>query len=269
MQRTWSKGVEIAFEDADGPDPALVLIHPACSNRSHYSQVLASLRGRYRAITLDLRGHGDSGAPAEGYRIDDFADDVIAVCREAGVERAVICGHSMAGVVGLTVAAREPELAAGVVLLDSTVLMPEPIRTQALATFVPALEGPRWLDALRGYFDGRMFGPYDPPEVKARVLEQLAVVPPQMLPEMFRDIFMSDYADVLVNARCPVLSIHAWIPADLERLRELRPDALVAEVIGSGHFLALVIPDQVASILDRFVTILPTAAGQMVERSVV
>jgi pimeloyl-ACP methyl ester carboxylesterase len=269
MQRTWSKGVEIAFEDTDGADPALIFIHPACSNRSHYGAVLASLGGRHRAITLDLRGHGDSGAPAEGYRIDDFANDVIAVCREARVERAVFCGHSMAGAVGLTAAAREPELAAGVVLLDSTVLMPEPVRRQSLATFVPALEGPGWLDALRGYFSEYMFGPYDPPEVKARILEQLAAVPAHVPAPMFRDIFRSDHADVLVDTRCPVLSIHGWIPTDLDRFKQLRPDAFLAEVIGSGHFLALVVPDQVAALLERFLAILPMAAGHMIEGSVV
>ncbi len=89
--------------------------------------------------------------PAGGIGIDEFADDVLAVCREAGVERAVYCGHSMGGAVGLKAAILDPSIAAGVAMLDGAVLLPEPIRRQSLETLVPALDGPRWLEALRGY----------------------------------------------------------------------------------------------------------------------
>jgi hypothetical protein len=51
--------------------------------------------------------------------------------------------------------------------------------------------------------------------------------------------------------------IHAKTPVDLERLRRLRPEALVGSVVGSGHYVALVVPDQVSAMLERFVTILP------------
>jgi len=47
------------------------------------------------------------------------------------------------------------------------------------------------------------------------------------------------------------------MPADLDRLMQLRPDAIVAAVAGSGHFMALVVPDQVSAMLDRFLAILP------------
>jgi len=51
------------------------------------------------------------------------------------------------------------------------------------------------------------------------------------------------------------------VPADLERLKQLRPDAIIAAVAGSGHFLTLVVPDQVNAMLDRFLTVLPMAAS--------
>jgi hypothetical protein len=141
------------------------------------------------------------------------------------------------------------------------VLLPEPIRRQSLETLVPALAGPHWLDALRGYFGERMFGPFDPPDVKARIIERLALTRPEVAVPLFRDIFSHDFADAVRDAPCPLLYVHSRIPADLGRLRELRPDALIASVVGSGHFVALVVPDQVAVMLERFITILPLAAG--------
>jgi pimeloyl-ACP methyl ester carboxylesterase len=88
-------------------------------------------------------------------------------------------------------------------------------------------------------------------------MEELAVIPRHMPAPMMREIFSSDFSDELLAARCPVLFVHARIPADLERLKQLRPDAILASVAASGHFLALVVPDQVSAILQRFVAILP------------
>jgi len=45
------------------------------------------------------------------------------------------------------------------------------------------------------------------------------------------------------------------VPAELDRLRRLRPDAIVASVAGSGHFMAQVVPEQVNAMLDRFMAI--------------
>ncbi len=88
LKRVSSDGIEIVFEDTGHDEPALVLIHPAFSNRSHFAPLIAHLPKRHRVIALDLRGHGESGVPRHGFRIATFAQDVLAVCREARAERA-------------------------------------------------------------------------------------------------------------------------------------------------------------------------------------
>src|SRR6476646_4951034 len=120
MKRQARSGtVDIVFEDIGHLEPALILIHPAASDRSHYAELVSHLGDR-RVIRLDLRGHGESGAPAGEVGIDAFAQDVLAVCREAGVERSVYCGHSMGGAVALVAAALDRSRAAGVAMLDAT-----------------------------------------------------------------------------------------------------------------------------------------------------
>jgi len=46
--------------------------------------------------------------------------------------------------------------------------------------------------------------------------------------------------------------VHAKVPADLRRLQEVRPDAMVGRVVGSGHFLTLSAANQLNAMLDRF-----------------
>lgn len=267
MPRVLSRGVEIAYEEAGRGDPAVVLIHPPFGNRSHFAGMIGHLAKQHRVIALDLRGCGESGVPADGFSMRDFADDVRAVCQACSVDRAVLCGHSLGGTVALEVATLEPELVAGVALLDAVVLFPEPLRRQVLDGLVPALAGPGWQQALRGFFVDRMFGPFDPPEVRARIIHEIATLPSQLPAAVMRDGMSSDSSDRIAAARCPLLFVHARVPADLERLKQLRPDAIVATVAASGHFLTLIVPDQVNAMLDRFLAILPIAAAQRVAES--
>ena len=259
MKRALSEGVEIAYDDAGRGEPAIILIHAPFGRRSHFVAQFDHLAKRRRVIALDLRGCGDSGTPSEGFRVIDFAEDVRAVARAAGVTRAVLCGHSLGGTIALEVAVLDSSLAAGVALLDAVVLFPEAVRRQVLDQFVPSLKGPGWLDALRGYVAGRMFGRFDPPDLRARVEQDIATLPAHMPAALMQDAMSSDFSDRLAAARCPLLFVHAQVPADLARLSELRPDAIVASVAASGHFLTLVVPDQVNAMIDRFLAVLPSA----------
>lgn len=249
--RASASGVRIAYESAGTGAPALVFIHGVLEDRTYFAPQAAHFSGRRQVVTLDLRGHGESGGVAE-VALEDFVADVIAVAEEADLQGAVLCGHSMSGAVALKVAVERPDLVRGVVLLDGTVLFPEPVRQAALDKLVPALGTDRWLEVLRAYFRGTILSPGDPPDLARSVMAAVEQAHPQFVQSFFNSLMASDYADAVQSARCPLLYIHAKAPTDLQRLRELRPDAMVGQVIGSGHYLMLSAADQVNAMLERF-----------------
>src|SRR5947209_5751949 len=83
--------LHIAFDDVGSGEPVVVLLHGLFGNRTYYAAQTRHLALRHRVLSIDLRGHGESGVPDEGYDLDALADDVIRVCDEAGVSRAVFC----------------------------------------------------------------------------------------------------------------------------------------------------------------------------------
>ena len=67
-----------------------------------------ALAERFRVVTYDTRGHGDSPAPPGPYTLDDLVDDLVALLDEVGAERAHVAGLSLGGMTAMRLAAREP-----------------------------------------------------------------------------------------------------------------------------------------------------------------
>jgi pimeloyl-ACP methyl ester carboxylesterase len=91
-----SNGISLHYAH-QGPasGPALVLLHGFTDSWFSFSRVLPLLPPELRVIAPDLRGHGDSERPADGYRTTDLAGDVIGLMDALGIRKAVIVGHCL------------------------------------------------------------------------------------------------------------------------------------------------------------------------------
>jgi pimeloyl-ACP methyl ester carboxylesterase len=109
--------------DVVGPAnaPTLLFLHGSGQTRQSWGTALkqAAQRG-YRAISLDLRGHGDSDWSPDGkYTLDSFAADVRQAIDYMGGEP-IIVGASLGGIVGLLIAAAPSPPMRALVLVDIT-----------------------------------------------------------------------------------------------------------------------------------------------------
>jgi pimeloyl-ACP methyl ester carboxylesterase len=98
--------------------PVVVLLPGPTDSWRSYEPVLRWLPLSLRSIAVSPRGHGDSDKPASGYRVEDFAADVVPLLDGLGIERAVVAGHSGSCLVARRVAIDAPERVAGLVLED-------------------------------------------------------------------------------------------------------------------------------------------------------
>jgi 3-oxoadipate enol-lactonase len=94
----------------DGPAgaPVVVLSNSLGATRSMWDPQVPALAERYRVVTYDTRGHGDSPAPAGPYSLDDLVDDLVALLDTVGAARAHVAGLSLGGMTAMRLAAREP-----------------------------------------------------------------------------------------------------------------------------------------------------------------
>jgi aminoacrylate hydrolase len=86
---------------------------------SFWRSQVAFFKSRFRIITIDQRGAGASALSREDYSLDQMTEDVRIVMDAAGIETAVLVGHSTGGAIAQTLAVQDPARVSGM-LLSST-----------------------------------------------------------------------------------------------------------------------------------------------------
>ncbi len=129
-------GVRLVYDERGPSDrPALVLLHGFTADRRMWNPVAVALEKRHRLLIPDLRGHGESDAPADiaSYTMEGYAADVAALMDHAGIARAHVCGSSFGGMIAL----------------EFAVTWPERVETLVLSDASPAYERPDYDEAFR------------------------------------------------------------------------------------------------------------------------
>jgi pimeloyl-ACP methyl ester carboxylesterase len=104
---------------AGSSQPPYLLVHGLSSNARLWDGVAEVLAAAGHPVhAVDLRSHGESDAPSDGYDTQTAADDVAKVCAGLGLSPAVVAGQSWGGNVIVRFAAQHPERVAGVALVD-------------------------------------------------------------------------------------------------------------------------------------------------------
>lgn len=254
MPEVTRDGVRLFCEEAGAGEPAIVFVHGWCCDRGHHAPQVSHFSTRHRCVSVDLRGHGDSDKPADGYSIPTFAEDVAAICTELGLQRPVIVGHSMGGAIVLSLAARHPDLPSAIVMLDGAVFPPDALLDRA-GQVGDALESDGYLEPLSDIVHG-MFMATDDEELHTRVAEGMLATPAHVMRGEWRALWRNDYISDAARCTAPAMYIGSHAPvADMVKLRAAMPDAILAQTAGAGHFHQLVVPEQVNAMIERFLAI--------------
>jgi pimeloyl-ACP methyl ester carboxylesterase len=182
-----------------------------------------------------------------------FADDLAWLCQQIGISAPVVVGHSMGSVVALELTARDPQLAAALVLVDPPpVTAKSPELRGVLAGLVAGIAGPEH-DAVRRSMVNGMFLPTSDPALKARVIAEMAAAPQHVAASAI-DAALTWEGDAVLRAlTIPTLFIGAERPSyDAAALCALSPNIVTGQTVGAGHFNQLEVPEQVNAMIERF-----------------
>jgi pimeloyl-ACP methyl ester carboxylesterase len=257
------------LEWGEADAPPIVCVHGYTGSADAFNALTRHLRDRFHILALDVRGHGESAWSEPGaYRYADQASDLVEFAKQLGLDKFVLIGTSMGGIIAMTYAAEHAERLSGLVIND---IGPDPeagtqritqmvgSRPEEFATLEEAMAYRRSaspilaargaedqrelaLGVLRQRPDGKWGWKMDPAYIRQRVEHGAPARPPlwpvlQALPCPTQVVWGTD-SDVLSEAQA-------------RRMVEALPRGELVRVPGIGHAPTLVEPVVLAA-LDRF-----------------
>jgi pimeloyl-ACP methyl ester carboxylesterase len=267
-------GLELYYRDYAGdPAKAPVLYLPGLTrNSADFDRSARLIAPGRRVISTDQRGRGRSQYDVNwlNYHPGTYVDDMWMLLRELGIDRVVVIGTSLGGVMAMVMASMRPQQLAGVVLNDIGPEL-EIIGSRRIQSYVgathdipswdeavahvkqtfsgvyPDLTDDRWREFARNSFqddgNGRVRYAYDP-----KIAELMRLLPYGAMPPMW-------YAYASLRS-IPTLAIRGGLsdllsPAIFERMRREKPDLQQLNVPNRGH-APLLHESQCREAIERF-----------------
>ncbi len=102
-----------------GEGEPILLHHGYTAARDNWLPVAERLKNEYQVTVVECRGCGESEHTQDGYNLNQYAEDAIALMRELGHARFTFAGHSMGGGVGMALAINFPDVLERLILVGS------------------------------------------------------------------------------------------------------------------------------------------------------
>lgn len=260
-------GVELFYEDI-GRGPPLLFHHGYTASRESWEFLISRLADRYRCLPFDCRGAGDSARPQDGYTVQQYADDALALAAALGLDRFTFIGHSMGGAVGFHLAVHHPGHLQNLILIaptpaDGGELSPE----DRQARLAPWYARDREL-----LIQQRLLGSARPPDratAERRTDRALSVSEGHLLGSL-DSMEAQRLADRLPEVHTPTLIVaaaaDALLPHNLADFQRL-PNASLHVFSRVGHGIPSEVPAALARVIPDFLAHGVVTVGTLLERA--
>lgn len=221
----------------------IVLLHGiGFSGRGFARQSASFAKAGYKVLTPDLPGHGGREAVLR-MDFDDLAGEIEALLDAGKIEKPVLAGHSMGGMIAQVMLRRRPEAYAAAVLIGTSPAFGNPdgeAQKKFIADRLAPLDEGRTLSELAAGIVDDMMGPAPDSAGRALAIEFVGATPASSYRAAWLCLRSFDARADLARIRCPVLCMAGEHdrnapPAVSEKMAAKIPNAAFVCLPGLGH----------------------------------
>jgi len=258
QEKVTTNGISLAVQRSGSGFP-LVLIHGLASSMGLWASLDQSQLAGVETISYDLRGHGASERVAGAHTLAKHVADLKALLVALSISKAVFAGHSLGGMIALELAASNPEIVAGLAILDSTAGFPQETRN-----FFFELASSASFNGMSAITEKLLQLSFSPhfietnPKVVATIRKGMLASDASSIAAAARLVAKADLHARLASVQCPTIVLvgaqdQLAPPALSQELASGIKDAELHVVPESGHALPVEQPQQVTAMLATFV----------------
>jgi len=262
MPTTHVNGAQLYYEEHGAGPETIVFAHGLFWSGEMFAAQVAALQDRYRCVTFDFRGQGQSEMTRDGYDMETLAEDAAALIRQLGLAPCHFAGLSMGGFIGMRLALRQPELLRSLILLETSA-DPEPAENLPSYRKLLTVAQVIGLHPVAGRVMPTMFGQTfmrDPARAQQRAEWQARLAGnrrPGILNATRGVLDRVGVADQLDQIRTPTLIIVgdedvATKPDRAQRMAERIPGARLVTIPHAGHTSTVEEPAAVTAAIEAF-----------------
>lgn len=237
-------------------DVSLVFVHGWSCDSRYWKYQVPEFAKKYKVVTIDLAGYGNSEQSRKTYTLEAFGQDVKAVVEDVNAGKAILIGHSMSGEIVAEAARLMPDRVIGIIGADSIqnveATMPADMFKQMVDGFEKDFKGEV------EKFVGTMLGSNIKPELKKWIIDDMSCEPPHVAISTFKEYVMKfenkGIAKIFKEVKVPVRCVNAdlW-PTDAETNRRYMSSFEVTIIKDCGHFVMLERPKEFNKNLEKYV----------------
>jgi pimeloyl-ACP methyl ester carboxylesterase len=238
---------------------AIVFVHCWSGNLGFWGQQIPAFADKARLVLIDLPGHGQSDKPHTDYTMEFFADAVLAVMKDAHVDKATLVGHSMGVPVICSLYKQAPKRVAALVAVDGPLRRPKMTPEQA-DQFMGRFRNLDYREQTRQFL-GTMFPVPGTEALRDRVISEILETPQYVMLGAMYGMFGANQPDWDPrHVNVPVLVINApnpmWTDEYKDYVHSLSRQTDYRVIDGVGHWVMLEKPAEfnatLADMLQKF-----------------
>jgi 3-oxoadipate enol-lactonase len=256
-------GVELYYEDTGGiGKEVIVFSHGLLLNCRMFDAQVAALSSRFRCITYDHRGQGQSEITASGYDMETVYEDAAQLIRALDAAPCHFVGVSMGGFVGIRLAARQPKLLQSLTLIETSADREPEYNVPRYKLLNQAFRwvGPRWVTqpTLNILFGEKFLKDSSRAAQREELKRQLAALNRVSTPKAVLGVInRHGVYEELGNIHLPTLIMVgdqdiATMPEKAKRIASKIPNAKFSLIPGAGHSSTIEEPEMVNKLLELF-----------------
>ncbi|PWN70023.1 alpha/beta hydrolase [Chryseobacterium phosphatilyticum] len=246
-----SDGQKIHYKESGKGKTTLIFVHGWLGNTEWWNHQQEYFKNDYHIIQMDLAGHGKSDSGRQNWASELYADDIKAVTDTIDASDIILIGHSMSGAYVLEAALKIPKTKA-IVIIDTLKDLDESFTEEQAEQLMFSHYRNDFKYAVENFLPQYLFAAQTPPAVKERLQHEFLQNEPEMVINLLKPLYQTDYREIAKDVQVPVVAINSDAsPTNTEANRKYLKhyDNLMIE--GVGHYPMLEKPDEFNTILDK------------------